>query len=82
MHNVALKFILTFAEEDFKKFIVKEVVENNRMLSRARSEFESGVYVFKSQTQLEEHDDNQDGNITPSQISRFSVIVCEQPATS
>ena len=82
MHNVALKFILTFAEEDFKKFIVKEVVENNRMLSLARSEFESGVYVFKSQTQLEEHDDNQDGNITPSQISRFSVIVCEQPATS
>ena len=52
------------------------------MLSLARSEFESGVHVFKSQTQLEEHDDNQDGNITPSQISRFSVIVCEQPATS
>lgn len=57
MHNVALKFVLTFADEDFKKFIIKEVVENNKMLSLARSEFESGVHVFKSQTQLEEFED-------------------------
>jgi len=57
MHNVALKFILTFADEEFKKFIISEVVENNKMLSLARSEFESGVHVFKSQTQLEEFDD-------------------------
>ena len=57
MHNVALKFVLTFADEDFKKFIIKEVVENNKMLSLARSEFETGVHVFKSQTQLEEFED-------------------------
>lgn len=57
MHNVALKFVLTFADEDFKKFVVSEVVEKNKMLSLARSEFETGVHVFKSQTQLEEFED-------------------------
>lgn len=54
MHNVALKFVLTFAEDDFKRFIINEVMENNKMLSLARSEFESGVHVFKSSISLVE----------------------------
>lgn len=69
MHNVALKFILTFADEDFKKFIIKEVVENNKMLSLARSEFETGVHVFKSQTQLEEFEDHAAINGVKSMIT-------------
>lgn len=69
MHNVALKFILTFADEDFKKFIIKEVVENNKMLSLARSEFESGVHVFKSQTKLEEFEDHAAINGVKSMIT-------------
>ena len=69
MHNVALKFVLTFADEDFKKFIIKEVVENNKMLSLARSEFESGVHVFKSQTQLEEFEDHAAINGVKSMIT-------------
>lgn len=69
MHNVALKFVLTFADEDFKKFIIKEVVENNKMLSLARSEFETGVHVFKSQTQLEEFEDHAAINGVKSMIT-------------
>ena len=69
MHNVALKFVLTFADEDFKKFIIKEVVENNKMLSLARSEFESGVHVFKSQTKLEEFEDHAAINGVKSMIT-------------
>lgn len=69
MHNVALKFVLTFADEEFKKFIIKEVVENNKMLSLARSEFESGVHVFKSQTQLEEFEDHAAINGVKSMIT-------------
>ncbi|MEB3012643.1 acyl-CoA dehydrogenase family protein [Parvimonas sp. D2] len=57
MHNVALKFVLTFANEELKKFIISEVAENNKMLSLARSEFESGVHVFKSDIKLEEFED-------------------------
>lgn len=69
MHNVALKFVLTFADEDFKKFIIKEVVENNKMLSLARSEFETGVHVFKSQTKLEEFEDHAAINGVKSMIT-------------
>ncbi len=69
MHNVALKFVLTFADEDFKNFIIKEVVENNKMLSLARSEFETGVHVFKSQTQLEEFEDHAAINGVKSMIT-------------
>ena len=69
MHNVALKFVLTFADEDFKKFIIKEVVENNKMLSLARSEFETEVHVFKSQTKLEEFEDHAAINGVKSMIT-------------
>ena len=52
-----------------KKFIIKEVVENNKMLSLARSEFESGVHVFKSQTKLEEFEDHAAINGVKSMIT-------------
>ena len=57
MHNVALKFVLTFGTEELKQFVIKEVVENDKMLSLARSEFGTGVHVFKSETKVEEFDD-------------------------
>ncbi|MFC6347387.1 acyl-CoA dehydrogenase family protein [Vagococcus carniphilus] len=57
MHNVALKFILTFGNDELKKFIIKEVVEHNKMLSLARSEFGTGVHVFKSESSVQTFDD-------------------------
>lgn len=69
MHNVALKFVLTFANEELKKFIISEVVENNKMLSLARSEFESGVHVFKSDIKLEEFEDYSIVNGVKSMIT-------------
>lgn len=54
MHNVALKFVLTFGSEELKSFIIDEVVNKGKMLSLARSEFGTGVHVFQSQTQLEQ----------------------------
>ena len=69
MHNVALKFVLTFANEELKKFIISEVVENNKMLSLARSEFESGVHVFKSDIKLEELEDYSIVNGVKSMIT-------------
>ncbi len=57
MHNVALKFILTFGDDELKQFIIKEIVENNKMLSLARSEFGTGVHVFKSESSVQTFED-------------------------
>ncbi|MEG0733013.1 MAG: acyl-CoA dehydrogenase family protein [Vagococcus sp.] len=69
MHNVALKFILTFGNEELKQFIIKEVVENNKMLSLARSEFGTGVHVFKSESSVETFEDHSIINGTKSMIT-------------
>lgn len=55
MHNVALKFIMTFAEPELRSQIIREVVEENKFLSLARSESGTGVHVFHSQMGVSEH---------------------------
>ncbi|HCM88448.1 MULTISPECIES: acyl-CoA dehydrogenase family protein [Vagococcus] len=69
MHNVALKFILTFGSPELKDFITTEVVENNKMLSLARSEFGTGVHVFKSETSVQNFEDHSIINGTKSMIT-------------
>lgn len=69
MHNVALKFILTFGSEELKQFIIKEVIENNKMLSLARSEFGTGVHVFKSESSVETFENHSIINGTKSMIT-------------
>lgn len=69
MHNVALKFILTFGNPELKDFITTEVVENNKMLSLARSEFGTGVHVFKSETSVQNFEGHSIINGTKSMIT-------------
>ena len=69
MHNVALKFVLTFGSEELKSFIIDEVVKNGKMLSLARSEFGTGVHVFQSQTQLQYEENNVTVNGIKSMIT-------------
>ena len=57
MHNVALKFTLTFGREEIKQQVVKDIIENNKFMTLARSEFGTGVHVFNSQLEVENHDD-------------------------
>ncbi len=69
MHNVALKFILTFGSSELKEFITTEVVQHNKMLSLARSEFGTGVHVFKSETSVQNFEDHSIINGTKSMIT-------------
>ena len=48
MNNVALKFTLTFGRDEIKQQVVKDIMENNKFMSLARSEFGTGVHVFIS----------------------------------
>ncbi len=57
MSNVALKFTLTFGRDEIKQTIIKDIVENNKFMTLARSEFGTGVHVFQSQTKTENFDD-------------------------
>ena len=57
MSNVALKFTLTFARDELKHQVIKDIMENNKFMSLARSEFGTGVHVFQSQTQTENNED-------------------------
>lgn len=69
MHNVALKFILTFGSSELKEFITTEIVQHNKMLSLARSEFGTGVHVFKSETSVQNFEDHSIINGTKSMIT-------------
>ncbi len=57
MSNVALKFTLTFARDELKHQVIKDIMENNKFMSLARSEFGTGVHVFNSQTETDNHSD-------------------------
>ncbi|RRD39639.1 acyl-CoA dehydrogenase [Leptotrichia sp. OH3620_COT-345] len=57
MHNVALKFTLTFGREEIKNQVIKDVVENKKFMTLARSEFGTGVHVFNSQLEIKNTDE-------------------------
>ena len=46
MHNVCLSIVLKYASEDLKRKIVKDVVENDKFLGFAYSEFGSGTNFY------------------------------------
>jgi hypothetical protein len=46
MHNVCLSIVLKYASEELKNKIVKDVVENNKFLGFAYSEFGSGTNFY------------------------------------
>ena len=69
MNNVALKFTLTFGRDEIKQQVVKDIMENNKFMSLARSEFGTGVHVFNSQTETENHEDYSVINGVKSMIS-------------
>ena len=69
MNNVALKFTLTFGRDEIKHQVIKDIMENNKFMSLARSEFGTGVHVFNSQTETENYDDYSVINGVKSMIS-------------
>jgi len=69
MSNVALKFTLTFGRDEIKQQVVKDIMENNKFMSLARSEFGTGVHVFNSQMQVENHEDYSIMNGSKSMIT-------------
>ena len=69
MSNVALKFTLTFGRDEIKQQVIKDIMENDKFMSLARSEFGTGVHVFNSQTQTENNDDYSIINGVKSMIS-------------
>lgn len=46
MHNVALMCILTYGSDELKEKICKDVVENNKFLALAYSEFGTGTHFY------------------------------------
>lgn len=57
MSNVALKFTLTFGRDEIKQQVVKDIMEDDKFMTLARSEFGTGVHVFNSQLNVENHED-------------------------
>lgn len=46
MHNVALMTVLTNGNEELKKKVVKDIVENNKFMALAYSEFGTGTHFY------------------------------------
>lgn len=83
MSNVALKFTLTFGRDEIKQQVIKDIMENNKFMSLARSEFGTGVHVFNSQTKTENYDDYSIINGVKSMITsanHASYYVISVPA--
>lgn len=53
MYNVALKFTLTFGCDEIKNQVIKDMVENKKIMTLARSKFGTGVHAFNSQLKIE-----------------------------
>lgn len=53
MHNVALIAILTNGSEELKEKICRDIVENNKFLALAYSEFGTGTHFYKPEIETE-----------------------------
>ena len=53
MHNVALTVVLARGSEEMKKRIIKEVVEDRKMLALAYSELGTGTHFYISDLEAE-----------------------------
>lgn len=69
MHNVALMTILTFGSEELKKEICKEVVENEKFLALAYSEFGTGTHFYIPEIKVTEKDGHYTFNGSKSMVT-------------
>lgn len=69
MHNVALMCILTFGSDELKKKICSDVVENNRFLALAYSEFGTGTHFYISDLKAEFNGDKVTFNGVKSMVT-------------
>lgn len=58
MHNVALNVVLSRGTDEMKKMILKEVVENKKVLALAYSELGTGTHFYISDIKTEVHEDH------------------------
>ncbi len=69
MHNVCLSIVLKYASYELKSKIVKDVVENNKFLGFAYSEFGSGTNFYRPDIKAEFNDKEVILNGTKSMVT-------------
>lgn len=56
MHNVALMCVLNYGNEDLKKKIITDIVEHEKFMALAYSEFGTGTHFYLPEIKVEERD--------------------------
>ena len=74
MHNVCLSIILKYASDELKNKIVKDVVENNKFLGFAYSEFGSGTNFYLPDIKAEFTDNAKSGRLFTNVPSKSKPI--------
>lgn len=69
MHNVALMTVLNYGSEELKKEITKDIIENNKFIALAYSEFGTGTHFYIPEIKVEEKDGKFVFNGTKSMVT-------------
>ncbi|MDR1885241.1 MAG: acyl-CoA dehydrogenase family protein, partial [Synergistaceae bacterium] len=69
MHNVALMCVLTYGSEELKEKICKDVIENERFLALAYSEFGTGTHFYIPEIKISVNGDKVTFNGVKSMVT-------------
>jgi alkylation response protein AidB-like acyl-CoA dehydrogenase len=69
MHNVALMCVLTHGSDELKKKIFTDIVENDKFMALAYSEYGSGVHFYNPGISADVHGDNTTFNGMKSMVT-------------
>ncbi len=69
MHNVALMTVLNHGNDELKKKVVKDIVENNKFMALAYSEFGTGTHFYIPEIKVEEKEGKYVFNGTKSMVT-------------
>lgn len=69
MHNVALMCVLTNGSEDLKKKVIHDVVDNNKFMALAYSEFGTGTHFYIPEIKVSKDGDKFVFNGTKSMVT-------------
>ncbi|MDR0511726.1 MAG: acyl-CoA/acyl-ACP dehydrogenase [Treponema sp.] len=69
MHNVALSNVLAYGKLALVDKVVKDVIENNKVLALANSEFGTGTHFYKSEVTVKQDGDKTTFNGTKSMVT-------------
>ncbi len=69
MHNVALMTVLLHGNEDLKNKVVTDIIENNKFMALAYSEFGTGTHFYVPEVKVSEEGDKFVFNGTKSMVT-------------